>query len=114
MKMTGFVLSQYADRFSDFCYPRFAPLEIRKPCEWIGDDLKMVKVIDYLVCVSQEDGYSTITVVLTPNAATRADVALIVYTSKLSARLEVSDWLVEQAVGLVFGHHDKRITSVEL
>jgi hypothetical protein len=95
VEINGYVLSQYAlYKFADYAY---------------GER----QLIDYHVCVSKGDGFSVITVTLLPAKDTRADVALLVYSAKLSSRVEVTEWLLDQAMGQIFGNHDKRITSIE-
>ena len=71
-----------------------------------------VKLLDYIVTVLKSDKFSTVTVALTPNPHTKAEVEKIIYQANMDKSIEITDWLLDQIIGQIFGHHDKRITSV--
>ena len=117
MEITGYVLCQYSWKFSEYCYKRLVP-SAREKISFL--DVAPVKVeyvpvtlLDYHIKVSKGDSkFHTISVALVPNPHTEAKDEHIIYQTNVASGTEVTDWLVDQIIYQVFGHHDKRITSV--
>jgi hypothetical protein len=116
LEITGYVLSQYNWKFSEYCYKRLVPSAREKisflDVAPVNVEYEPVKLLDYTVTVLKSDNFSTVTVALSPNPHTKAEVEKIIYSAHMDKSIEITDWMLDQIIGQVFGHHDKRITSV--
>ena len=117
MEITGYILSQYSWKFSEYCYKRLVP-SARELISFldvapVDVSYEAVKLMDYTVSVMKGDKFSSVTVALTPNPHTKAEEGRIIYQASMDGSIEITDWLLDQILGQVFGHHDKRITSVK-